>query len=221
MAGSFGAFGKIPSLGDFFRLNVAADFVAAWDEWLQSALLTARQRLSGDWEERYMSAPIWRFSLTAGLAGRTAVIGVVMPSVDRVGRQFPLTLVSPVPTYAALRTLGLQEEVFRALEEVALDALDDGMTQEMLAARLEALTVLPPLPASDIRVSGGGYVVRSPAAEALFPDLAIRLGSNPASVFSAALEGSAWLLAGQSLPAAEQAAALFDLSAPLWAGDSR
>lgn len=221
MAGSFGAFGKIPALGDFFRLNVTQDFVTAWDDWLQHALVEARARLGADWQDRYMSAPIWRFSLSPGLAGREAVIGVMMPSVDRVGRQFPLTLVSVVPTYAPLRTLALQEEVFAALEDIALDALDDDATQDKIGQALDAVSLAPALPYSTIQNRGSGYMVASPAAEALLPDLALRLGPNPASVFSAALEGSAWLLAGQSLPDASQTAALFDLSAPMWSEGSQ
>jgi type VI secretion system protein ImpM len=35
MAAAFGAFGKMPSLGDFFRFGLPADFVSAWDDWLQ------------------------------------------------------------------------------------------------------------------------------------------------------------------------------------------
>jgi type VI secretion system protein ImpM len=221
MAGSFGAFGKIPALGDFFRLNVTQDFVSAWDDWLQHALVAARTRLGADWQDRYMSAPIWRFSLSPGLAGREAVIGVMMPSVDRVGRQFPLTLVSAVPTYAPLRTLALQDTVFAALEDIALDALDDDATQERIGKALEALVLAPALPYSTIQTRGSGYMVSSPAAEALLADLALRLGPNPASVCSAALAGSAWLLAGHSLPDASQTAALFDLSAPMWSEGSQ
>jgi type VI secretion system protein ImpM len=216
MAGGFGAFGKIPALGDFFRLNVTQDFVSAWDEWVQRALVAAKTRLGQAWHDRYMSAPIWRFSLSPGLAGREAMIGVIMPSVDRVGRQYPLTLAGPVPTYAPLRTLAQQERVFAELENIALDALDDGTNTANLGAVLQEVRIAPALPYSNITARHGGYMVASPAADVLLADLALALGPNPASVFSAALEGSAWLLAGQSLPDAEQAASLFDLSAPLW-----
>ncbi len=97
MAGEFAAFGKMPALGDFFRLNPPPGFVPVWDAWLQAGLLAARAQLGDRWDACYMSAPIWRFSLAAGLAGPAPLLGVMMPSVDRVGRQFPLTLVVPVP----------------------------------------------------------------------------------------------------------------------------
>lgn len=81
----FGAFGKIPSIGDFFRLDPPAGFVRVWDEWLQGLLLTGQGAHGPYWDGYYMTAPIWRFTLSPGLAGPEKVMGVLMPSVDRVG----------------------------------------------------------------------------------------------------------------------------------------
>ncbi len=75
-----------------------------------------------------MSAPIWRFTLAPGLAGRYPVFGVLMPSVDRVGRQFPLTLVA--------RGEGTTEAVYAQLEEIALASLEDDMTRAGLQMAL-------------------------------------------------------------------------------------
>jgi type VI secretion system protein ImpM len=219
MGGTFGAFGKIPALGDFFRLNVSQAFVAAWDPWMQQAMVTARARLAAAWQDRYMSAPIWRFSLARGLAGPEPVIGVVMPSVDRVGRLFPLTLVGPAPADAALRTLVLQETLLSALELLALDALDDAMTRDELERRLGALTVEPRLPDSRSRRIDGGVALASADAAALLPDLIWSVGGNPKSVFTATVEGNARMLAGRGLPDTGDATALFDINAPLWSGD--
>lgn len=80
-----------------------------------------------------MSAPIWRFSAAAGLAGPDAVLGVMMPSVDRVGRQFPLTLVTTTDRMAAHADLHFSaQNVFIALENIALEALEDQMTRDRL-----------------------------------------------------------------------------------------
>lgn len=217
MAAGFGAFGKVPALGDFFRLNLGQGFVAAWDAWLQATMTAAQARLGTDWEDRYMSAPIWRFALAAGQAGVSAMVGVMMPSVDRVGRKFPLTLACPVPEEAPLRLLALQDAVLTRLEDLALDALDDDMTQDRLAAALATLAPLPPLAPSGVRQAAGGYVVTAGAAEALLPDLALALGPAAPVVFSTAVEGAARLIAGPALPeGAGLAAGLFDLSAPYW-----
>lgn len=216
MIGRFGAFGKIPALGDFFRLNVSQGFVEAWDEWLQAALLCGRVTHGNDWTDRYMSAPIWRFALSPGYAGQEAVIGVMMPSVDRVGRQFPLTLVAPVPTDAPLRILALQEAALAELELIALDALDDAMTRDDLSARLEALQLAPRADVSVVRSGRAGILVSSVDAMAVLPDLALRLGPVCSAVFATALDGQARLMATHAMPGNRAAAALFDIFAPLW-----
>jgi type VI secretion system protein ImpM len=143
-AGGYGAYGKMPALGDFFRIGLPPGFVDPWDRWLQTGMAGLRDALGARWDGCYMTAPIWRFTLSAGLAGPQAVQGVLMPSVDRVGRQFPLTLARLLPGQpgaAAADAAGLA--AFPALEEVALDALEDGMTRERLAARLAAVPVPP------------------------------------------------------------------------------
>ena len=117
----------MPSLGDFFRIALPRSFCEPWDHWVQQVLTSSRATLGVRWDECYMSAPIWRFSLAAGLAGPQAVHGVLMPSVDRVGRAFPLTLAQvgagDAPDLAAL-------------EDIALAALEDDMTKTRLTAAL-------------------------------------------------------------------------------------
>ena len=49
-----------------------------------------------EWLPIYLTSPIWRFVLSAGLCGGEVVAGVLMPSVDRVGRYFPFTLAVPL-----------------------------------------------------------------------------------------------------------------------------
>lgn len=156
-AGGYGAFGKMPALGDFFRIGLCPGFVDPWDRWLQTGLARLRDLLGARWEGCYMSAPIWRFTLAAGVVGPQAVQGVLMPSVDRVGRQFPLTLARLLPGRpgtAAADAAGLA--AFEALEQVALDALEDAMTRDRLALLLAALPVPAPVGPEDAASAGGG-----------------------------------------------------------------
>ncbi|MFW8696321.1 type VI secretion system-associated protein TagF, partial [Mesorhizobium japonicum] len=67
-----------------------------WDLWLQAGLRHSRELLRERWLETYLNSPIWHFSLGAEVCGRAAMAGVLMPSVDRVGRYFPLTLAAPL-----------------------------------------------------------------------------------------------------------------------------
>lgn len=142
--GGYGAYGKMPALGDFFRIGLPSTFVDPWDRWLQTGLGGLRDLLGARWDDCYMTAPIWRFTLAAGLAGPQAAQGVLMPSVDRVGRQFPLTLARLLPGQPGCAAVDAAAmDAFAALEDVALDALDDGMTRDRLAARLAEV---PPVP---------------------------------------------------------------------------
>ncbi len=92
-----GLFGKLPSHGDFLRRRVSDAFVDAWDSWLRECLPASRNVLGERWLDLYLTSPAWRFVCAAGTCGPLPVIGVMVPSVDRVGRYFPLTLVADLP----------------------------------------------------------------------------------------------------------------------------
>ena len=215
--GGFGAFGKMPALGDFFRLAVASDVVPPWDAWLQATLLTASQNLGPRFEACYMSAPIWRFALPPGVAGSQGLIGVLMPSVDRVGRRFPLTLMAQTGSeeQAPLRNLLWQAPVLAALETLALDALDDTMTRDVLAERLAGLVLRPMGLPSRILSSGSSLVLSNDTPELLCADLGLDLAGGQlhrACAWSATIDGAARLILTSGLPRDEVATALFDLT---------
>jgi type VI secretion system protein ImpM len=84
--------GKIPARGDFVQSGLPRDFVDPWHDW-QSLVIAGSRTLMGDgWLDAFLEAPVWRFVLPAGMSGPRAAIGLIMPSVDKVGRYFPLTL---------------------------------------------------------------------------------------------------------------------------------
>jgi type VI secretion system protein ImpM len=85
-----GFYGKLPARGDFVR-TLPRDFTDPWDGWLAAALAGSRDIMGEDWLPAFLEAPVWRFSLAAGLCGGHAVLGLMLPSVDRAGRYFPLT----------------------------------------------------------------------------------------------------------------------------------
>jgi len=71
--------------------------VDAWDAWLRECLAASREALGERWLDVYLTSPAWRFVLAAGTCGPAPVIGLMVPSVDRVGRYFPFTLVATLP----------------------------------------------------------------------------------------------------------------------------
>ena len=220
MSEGFGAFGKMPSVGDFFRINLPAAFVSAWDSWIQNAMLGAQARLGEAWDAHYMSAPIWRFSLAAGLTGQQKMLGVLMPSVDRVGRRFPLTLATAVTTPGPAPLDHFNEEpLFRRLEDLALDALDDAMTRDGLEQQLAEIPAPDFRSASPLRHAGRSLVLTQAAPGGILPELAAGLlaGDYSApSVWSAVINDVPRLMICDGLPDDTEIHGLFQLNAPIW-----
>jgi len=121
-----GLHGKVPTKGDFVTRRLTREFVDPWDQWLQSAINCSKEQLGEEWLPIYLTSPIWRFVLSPGLCGVDAVAGVLMPSVDRVGRYFPFTLavaLNGCSNPAAVPITGI--EWFDRAEALALSALED------------------------------------------------------------------------------------------------
>ena len=89
-----GFYGKLPCRGDFLQRRVRQEFVEVWDEWLQRCLAESIRQMQDRWLQAYLTSPVWRFVLSPGICGNGAYGGVMVPSVDRVGRYFPLTIVA-------------------------------------------------------------------------------------------------------------------------------
>jgi type VI secretion system protein ImpM len=119
-----GLYGKLPTHGDFLRRRVADDFVNAWDPWLQHCIADSRAVLGEPWLETYLTSPVWRFALAPHVCGAAPVAGLLVPSVDRVGRYFPLTLVWPTPIELSTLEVALRfQRGFERAERLLLDTL--------------------------------------------------------------------------------------------------
>lgn len=132
--------GKLPSSGDFLSRRVAPAFAAPWEQWLLAVLAGSRERLRERWQESFLSAPAWRFILAPGVLSPGAWCGVMVPSVDSVGRYYPLTLVcgldaAALDPDAALKAMG---NWFAMAEMLATEALspsiDIGAFDDSIAA---------------------------------------------------------------------------------------
>lgn len=119
-----GLYGKLPTHGDFLRRRVADDFVTGWDSWLQQCMADSRAALGDAWLDTYLTSPVWRFALMPRVCGAAAVAGLLVPSVDRVGRYFPLTLVWPTPSeLTTLEVALLFRDGFEHAERLLIDTL--------------------------------------------------------------------------------------------------
>jgi type VI secretion system protein ImpM len=118
-----GFYGKLPSHGDFLRRRVSDGFVDAWDGWLRECLGASRTALGERWLNVYLTSPAWRFVCAPGACGPAPVIGLVAPSVDQVGRYFPLTLVAELPADVSLVTAASATGFFEAAERLVVETL--------------------------------------------------------------------------------------------------
>lgn len=134
---SRGLYGKLPGKRDFIALGVPRAVLAAYEPWLQAGLAASRVALGARWQAAYLRAPIWRFWLGPELCGAPA-LGALMPSVDGVGRYFPLTLVASGDGLAP-PDREANAAWFERVDALLLGALDAGRRFEDPGAALAAL----------------------------------------------------------------------------------
>lgn len=151
-------FGKLPVKRDFVAVDMPRDLLRLWEAWLQGAMSASQSSLGPAWRETYLTAPIWRFWLGSALAGRD-VIGALMPSLDGVGRYFPLAVFAVAGEGEALRppVADAQPEWFEAAEAFLLDTLEAGRSYDDVLAALRAL------PAPAFEPAAGPPAAFSPA----------------------------------------------------------
>lgn len=138
-------FGKLPAKRDFVSRHVPPGFAGVVEPWLQEALARSRQSLGPAWQAAYLSAPIWRFWLPPGLVGE-GTIGALMPSVDGIGRFFPLVIMEAAPAGEGFAhpSYDGHDAWFDAVEGILLGALHEETTLDMVLAWMSRLRPPPP-----------------------------------------------------------------------------
>ena len=144
----FGLFGKLQSKRDFIAVATPRSFLSVWEPWLQGCISSSRMQLGDKWQDAFLTAPIWRFWLGAEICG-TTITGAIMPSMDGVGRYFPLTVVGFSEPGAAPPPpeMDAGDGWFSASEDFLFSTLEPGRSFEQVS---EALANLP-APATPVR----------------------------------------------------------------------
>jgi type VI secretion system protein ImpM len=209
-----GWYGKLPMRGDFVGRSLMPDFIQAWDGWLQGVLLAGQEAAGPAWLDHYLNSPIWHFVLGAGLCGPDAMAGVMIASVDAVGRYFPLAVAAVLPGRQVPSRAAPDAAAWcRAAEATALTVLEPEAVFEDFERAVAALGV-PPGSAADI---GSGPAVASleSGPEALARSL-LRVTGDPAQGRASLwwTEGTPTIpavsLCAAGMPSSQQAVALFD-----------
>lgn len=145
-----GLYGKLPARGDFVTLNLPRAFVEPWDGWVQAGMVASRAALGVDWLDCYLTAPVWKFALAPSVCGPVGMAGLMIPSVDAVGRYFPLVVATEVPDRPPAEIATGGGTWYRDGEDCALACLDPALDLASLAERLGAMVWNPEtMPAGD------------------------------------------------------------------------
>lgn len=137
-----GLFGKLGAKRDFIALATPRNFLEAWEPWMQSSLSASRHQLGERWQQAFLTAPVWRFWLGAGICGTTAV-GVIMSSLDGMGRYYPLTLhvIADEGAPIAPPDLDTQDAWFGEAESFLLSTLAHDAAFDDISLRLDGLAI--------------------------------------------------------------------------------
>ena len=136
-----GYYGKVPAHGDFLSNGLPRSFIDPWDLWLQEAINTSRQQLGESWLNYYLTSPLYRFVLSPGICGQHSWQGVLMPSVDKVGRYFPFTLsIIDKQNINPFIVLQNRNDWFAATEKLVLTCLEDDFNLEKFKLALGQLS---------------------------------------------------------------------------------
>jgi type VI secretion system protein ImpM len=202
--------GKLPAQGDFVSRRLDPDYIEVWDHWLSEGMLALCEQLGDDWLDAYLASPSWRFLLMpgvlAGSLGVSAWAGVLMPSVDRVGRYFPFTLVQPLDArLVSSPQMPALWHWLERLDDLAADALHEDWDVERLETELAR--------------NGGPDLM---AVDALPTFEAVQSGVLTPTVLSPGLDPASWIALEAHALWSRQAAgvaywyAQAEQSAPRW-----
>src|ERR1044072_3316439 len=144
-----GLFGKLAAKRDFIALFAPRAFLDTWEPWMQSGIAASRDVLKNEWQQAFLAAPIWRFWLGADICGAT-VAGVFMPSLDGVGRYYPLTLFAFTDPGLAIKPpdIDAQHDWFHAAEDYLLTTLDKDVSFEQTSSALDQFPAPPAVAAA-------------------------------------------------------------------------
>ena len=139
---NIGLYGKLPAYGDFISRNLPPGFVNLWDEWLQHFVSGSQEQLGEGWLNIYLTSPIWRFVLSPGVIDQHMWAGIMMPSVDRVGRYFPISLVQSFDSKInPVKFMLKQTDWFNTLEDACLSALNGVIDADELMDKVSEVKI--------------------------------------------------------------------------------
>lgn len=159
-------YGKLPSAADFVGRRMPHALETEWDTWIRAGLDQLRHDGGHRWQERFVDCPAWFF--IRPLQNGSLAAGAIAPSIDRVGRYYPVTIMAlshqGAPTFAkdaqvSRFFLGLLNAIIEARRiPLTPEQLDDRLAvipSPFVAPRAETNNVIDEI-LSDLEASGFG-----------------------------------------------------------------
>ncbi|MFZ4480429.1 MAG: type VI secretion system-associated protein TagF [Rhodoferax sp.] len=94
----FAWYGKLPGAGDFVSRRMPYALQQFWDRWCAAGMELLKTGNPAVGWELWRNTPKWAFLLPAQPGVPVGQFGVWAPSCDRVGRNFPILVSSPLTT---------------------------------------------------------------------------------------------------------------------------
>ena len=153
--------GKIPAHGDFVSRNLPDEFLTPWNQWTQTVIGASQEQLENLWLETYLTSPIWRFAASPGACCANGFCGIMIPSVDKVGRYFPFTMIE-LTDDEPLNIMRNGTQWFTAAQQVMLRGLEEDISIESLLANAANLPSLAQIEQVKTSQSQRNYSIETP-----------------------------------------------------------
>ena len=139
---AIGWYGKLPSAGDFVSRRLPRKLLDVLDEWLRTGVIELRARMPDAWHETFSAAPAWNCAVPGCLTGGITFIGLIAPSRDRVGREYPICAGVALDDEIAIRDMIADAHGWLwSLGQRVLDARDRQLPLEAFDASVLAIAL--------------------------------------------------------------------------------
>lgn len=160
-------FGKLPSTGDFIHDGMNALVRQRWDGHLSRWMQAGQYLFPETWTEAYLSSPVYAFRLGSQCElaiNNQSTAGIMMPSVDKVGRYFPFVVANTLSIATGSNHGGVPlDDWLLELRNLCSQALWKEWTPEHLKTQLERLP--DPLADTATPAFGGRWNTISPQGQ--------------------------------------------------------
>lgn len=146
---SFAWFGKLPSAGDFVSRRMPYPLQQYWDQWCANGMEVLKERNPVSGWALWGATPKWAFLMPAQTGIPIGQLGVIAPSCDRVGRNFPFLVTTPVlndnladllPRAAMLANVWADAIMQAQSTRASMDALDAQLSSAFATVLTQAPT---------------------------------------------------------------------------------